>query len=65
MTVRRTIGLLGRYPGDLRVVVDGYENGCEDLTPGQITVRRIALGTGLRDWLGRQGDGDDVSPHSR
>ena len=55
MTVSELIETLKAHPGDLRVVVNGYEEGYDDLSPGQISVRRIALNTGVADWEGRHG----------
>ena len=55
MTVSELIEALKAHPGDLRVVVNGYEEGFDDLSPGQISVRRIALNTGVKDWEGRHG----------
>lgn len=59
MTVRDMIALLETYSGDLRVVVSGYEEGFDDLSPGQIFVRRIALNTGVNDWEGDHRDADE------
>lgn len=56
MNVRELIELLGRYPGDMRVVVNGYENGYDDLTPGQIRITPVMLNTGAHEWEGRHGD---------
>ena len=55
MTVSELIETLKAHPGDLRVVVNGYEEGYDDLSPGQISVRRIALNTGVEDWEGQHG----------
>ena len=30
-------------PADLRVVVNGYEDGYDDLSPGQVSLVRISL----------------------
>ncbi len=38
MTVAGSIDLLKRYPGDMRIVVNGYEQGYDDLSPQQISV---------------------------
>ena len=46
MNVRDMIDLLGRYPEDMRVVVNGYEQGYDDLSPEQISVVPITLNTG-------------------
>lgn len=61
MTVDEMINVLKGYPGDLRVVVNGYEDGYDDLSPGQISVAPIALNTGVHDWQGRHGEADPVS----
>ena len=58
MTVRELIDLLGGYPGDVRVVVNGYEEGYDDLSPRQISIVPIALNTGVHDWEGRHGEAD-------
>ena len=56
MTVNELIQLLAKHPPDLRVVVNGYENGYDDLTPEQLSVTRIALNTGKHPWDGQHGD---------
>ena len=56
MTVAELIRILGEHPADLRVVVNGYEEGYDDLSPGQVSRIRIALNTGEHDWEGRHGD---------
>ena len=56
MTVYELIQLLRNHPPDLRVVVDGYEDGYDDLSPEQIAVMKIALNTGSRRWEGMHGD---------
>ena len=48
--------LLEKYPPGLRVVVNGYENGYDDLTPEQIASIRIALNMGKHPWEGQQED---------
>ena len=58
MTVSELIDLLREYPAGLRVVVNGYEEGYDDLTPQQISVVRIALNTGVHDWEGRHEEAD-------
>ena len=60
MTVRELIEHLERYPGDKRIVVNGYEEGYDDLSPGQIDVVNIALNTGVANWEGRHRDIYDV-----
>ena len=56
MTVDELIQLLAKYPPGLRVVVKGYENGYDDLTPEQLSVARITLNTGKHPWDGQHGD---------
>ena len=60
MTVSELIETLKAHPGDLRVVVDGYEDGYDDLSPRQISNIRIALNTGTREWIGQHLDPRDV-----
>lgn len=62
MTVAELVRLLARHPADLRVVVNGYEDGYDDLSPGQVSRIRIALNTGKHQWEGRHGDSDVVAP---
>lgn len=52
MTVRELIDILHDYPPDLRVVVNGYEDGYDDLTPSQLDVVEIALNVGRNSWEG-------------
>lgn len=59
MTVRELIELLQRYPDDMRVVVNGYEQGYDDLSLPQISVVGVALDIGVYDWEGQHGDSDD------
>ncbi len=56
MIVSELIDLLREYPADLRVVVNGYEDGCDDLSPRQISITKISLNTGTHDWEGRHGE---------
>ena len=61
MTVSELIQLLAAYPADLRVVVNGYEDGYDDLSPKQISTVKIALNTGKHEWEGRHGDPDGLT----
>ncbi len=61
MTIGELIALLESYPSDMRVVVNGYEGGYDDLSPQQIAAERITLNTGVHDWVGRHGDPRDAS----
>lgn len=56
MTVSELIELLREYPANLRVVVNGYEEGYDDLSPEQISVAQISLNTGTHHWEGQHGD---------
>ena len=44
MTVKVLMELLEKYPDDLRVVVNGYEDGYDDISPNRIftTKSRVA-----------------------
>ena len=64
MTVAALIDLLEGYPSDLRVVVDEYEAGYDDLTPERISIVNISLDIGTYFWERKHGDppskaGDD------
>lgn len=61
MTVAELVRMLAKQPAGLRVVVNGYEDGYDDLSPGQVSRIRIALNTGRHEWEGRHGDPDDGS----
>ena len=64
MTVGELIQQLGAYPPDMRVVVNGYEEGYDDLSPEQIGLVKIALNTGKNSWEGEHGEanGFDATP---
>lgn len=53
MTVADLISLLAKYDGDLRVVVDGYENGYDDIVPERIQRMRLCLDVGTKDYEGK------------
>ncbi len=59
MTVRELIRLLASHPADMRIVVNGYECGYDDLSSEQVSVAHIHLNTGKQDWEGCHGDIDD------
>ena len=65
MTVDELIQLLAEYPRGLRVVVNGYENGYDDLTPEQLSVVSIALNTGKHPWNGQHGDTNGLTGGGR
>ena len=53
MTVQELIELLAVCPPDLRVVVDGYEDGYDDLEEPLIAVHEIRLDAGENWWEGQ------------
>ena len=53
MTVKELVELLGKYPDYLRVVVNGYEEGYDDLSSERIAVIKIQLDTQIHDWEGQ------------
>ena len=56
MTVAELIECLRDYPPSLRVVVDGYEDGYDDLANDRIIVTGICLDTGKEFWQGKHGE---------
>ena len=56
MTVKELVEFLGKYPNDLRVVVNGYEDGFDDVSPERISVIKIQLDTQTYDWEGQHSD---------
>ncbi len=60
MTVGQLTRLLQNYPQDMRVVVDGYEDGYDDLTPKKLRMVKLSLNTGAREYVGAHGDVDYV-----
>lgn len=61
MTVYELIQLLEKHPPGLRVVVNGYENGYDDLTPERLSVVRIALNMGKHPWEGQHEDANGLT----
>ena len=61
MTVDELMQLLATYPPDLRVVVNGYESGYDDLSPEQLSVVRIALNMGKHRWEGQHEDANGLT----
>ena len=60
MTVDELVRLLATYPPNMRVVVDGYEDGYDDLSPKQLRMVKLSLNTGSREYVGTHGDVDYV-----
>ena len=61
MKIADLIRILQTYPQDLRVVVDGYEDGYDDLDEDLMRVREIRLDIGQHWWEGQHND-IDVTP---
>lgn len=53
MTVAELIRILRNYPDDMRVVVNGYEEGFDDLEADLIYVRELRINAGEKWWEGR------------
>lgn len=53
MTVEELIKLLKDHSPDLRVVVLGYENGFDDMSPERVKTVWIQLDCGTENWEGR------------
>ena len=58
MTVKALKEILNQYPEDLRVVVNGYEDGYDDVARQRISVNKIQLNTKTKDWEGQHSDFD-------
>lgn len=65
MTVREPIDLLHDYPADLRVVVNGYEDGYDYVRPELIFTRTIRLYSGRNSWEGTHADLEYIRTDSR
>ena len=53
MTVSELVELLGSYPPDMRVVVDGYEEGYDDVLSERVAVVKAQLDLGTKSWEGQ------------
>ena len=60
MTVEELVQALQNYPADMPVLVDGYEEGYDDLDQDLISVKEIRLNAGSEWWEGRHRDSWDV-----
>ena len=60
MTVQELTQLLSQYPSYMRVVVDGYEDGFDDVERHRMLVREIRLDVGNKSWEGRHRDANDT-----
>lgn len=52
MKVKELIEILGKYPAEMRVVVQGYEDGYDDIKSGCVRQRQVKLNAGKEDWVG-------------
>lgn len=59
MTVGELIRILELHPQGLRVMVNGYEEGYDDLEQELISVKQIRLDAGKSWWEGRHRDSWD------
>lgn len=62
MTVKELIEFLEGYPPNLRVVVQGYENGFDDVSSERVKTVQIQLDCGAESWEGRH---REVFPHKQ
>ncbi|MCY4611606.1 MAG: hypothetical protein OXC38_07920 [Gammaproteobacteria bacterium] len=62
MTVEELIRLLEGYPPELRVVVQGYENGFDDVSSERAKVVRVQLDRAAYSWEGRH---QEFSPQNK
>ena len=60
MTVGQLAAILQSYPQDMRVVVDGYEDGYDYLHPHLVSVREVRLDTGEAWWEGQHRESGDT-----
>ena len=56
MTVKELIRLLKEYPGNMRVVVNGYEEGWTDIEKRSILEIELALNYNKEDYFGPHED---------
>lgn len=63
MTVSELIEILRKHSADMRVVVNGYEDGYDDLRPELILTRAIHLRSGIESWEGAHGEVDDTASY--
>ena len=60
MTIAELIRILQTHPPDMRVVVDGYEEGYDDLDEGLVAACEIRLDAGENWWEGQHRDAEDA-----
>ena len=52
MNVKELIEMLDRYPADMRVVVQGYEDGYDDVADSSLKQIHVKLRAGKQRWEG-------------
>ena len=50
MTIEGLIRLLKACPLSMRVVVNGYEDGFDDVSPERLAIVKMQLNRGAKDW---------------
>lgn len=65
MTVSELIEVLGQYPDDTRVVVNGYEDGYDDLSPELISAVELVLNANTNWYVGRHAHKTDLSDEAQ
>lgn len=59
MNVGQLQEILSGLPFNMRVVVDGYEDGLDDLTADNIEIKQIYINTGGYKWEGEHSEIDE------
>ena len=57
MTVKELVDALEGFPNDMRVLVDGYEGGMDDISPPRLARAHIGCYSG--DYMGDHAECDD------
>ena len=65
MTVEELIRILWKHPKEMRVVVNGYETGFDDLDARLIQVRELRLYAADEWWEGDHRDSKDTRTKGR
>lgn len=65
MNVRELIEVLSQYPDDTRVVVNGYEEGYDDLSPELISIVELALNANRYWFVGRHAGKRELSDEAQ
>ncbi len=61
MNVRAIVEVLGQYPEDMRIVVNGFEEGYDDLSPEFLSVVELALNANRYRFVGRHAVRDELT----